>query len=309
MSTTDAQILQLAADHGLDLDPPSVVVNEMGLDFRVVLATAASATAVSAPGERWVLRIPRRPDSMDRAEAEGRLLTSVRPRLDAAVPDWRIHTTDLIAYPALPGDPGLTLDETGAPLWHLDIASERYSRSLGAFLAQLHAIDPAVGARAGVGLHSPEEVRDRWRRDLERVAGEFTVAPSLADRWRAWVDEDSYWPRFTVLTHGEVYPAHTLVRDEEITAVLDWTTAEVGDPARDFAIHHAAAPPDAFQTTVDEYVQRGGRVWPRLAEHCAEIMAAGPVAYGLFALQTGVEEHRQAAQELLNPPITAAPPG
>ena len=53
--------------------------------------------------------------------------------------------------------------------------------------------------------------------------------------------------------------------------------------------------------TVDEYVRGGGHVWPRLAEHCAEIMATGPVGYGLFALQTGAEEHRRAAQEILVP--------
>lgn len=114
--------------------------------------------------------------------------------------------------------------------------------------------------------------------------------------------EDSYWPDVSVLTHGEVYPAHTLVEDEEVSAVLDWTTAHVGDPAMDFAIHHSAAPPEAFQAAVDEYVRLGGRVWPRFAEHCAEIMAAGAIGYGIFALQTGAEEHRQAAQGELGPP-------
>lgn len=303
MSTSDPRILDLAADHGLDLDPSSVAVNEMGLDFRVALATTASATAVSAAGQRWVLRIPRRPDAMDRAGTEGRLLTVIRPRLDTAVPDWRIHTAGLIAYPALPGEPGLTLDESGAPVWHLDIASEPYARSLGAFLAQLHAVDPAEAAGAGIVLQTPDEVRARWARDIERVAAEFTVAPALADRWQAWVAEDSYWPTFAVLTHGEVYPAHTLVRGEEITAVLDWTTAGVGDPALDFAAHHSVAPPEAFAAAVGEYVRRGGRTWPRLAEHCAEIMAAGPVGYGLYALQTGAEEHRRAAQEVLDPQV------
>lgn len=301
MSTVDPQILDLATENGLLLEPSSVAVNEMGLDFRVALATTASATAASSAGERWVLRIPRRPDAMDRAGTEGQLLAAIRPHLDTAVPDWRIHTPGLIAYPALPGEPGLTLDGSGAPTWHLDIASERYARSLGAFLAQLHAIDPAEVAGAGVEVLTPDAVRQRWRRDIERVAAEFTVAQPLAERWNAWVAEDSYWPEFSVLTHGEVYPAHTLVRDEEITAVLDWTTAEVGDPAKDFAFHHSAAPSEAFGAVVDEYVRRGGRVWPRLPEHCAEIIAASPVEYGLYALHTGADEHRQAAQELLDP--------
>lgn len=92
MSTTDPQILQVAAAHGLDLDPDSVEVNEMGLDFRVALATTVSSSTASSSSatattsstvaeadQRWVLRIPRRPDALERAEVEGRLLATVHP--------------------------------------------------------------------------------------------------------------------------------------------------------------------------------------------------------------------------------------
>ncbi|MFC4428214.1 phosphotransferase [Citricoccus alkalitolerans] len=166
-------------------------------------------------------------------------------------------------------------------------------------------MDPAEAAAAGVEVHDPDEVRTRWAQDIARVGAEFEVSPALQDRWSAWLAEDSFWPAFSVLTHGEVYPAHTLVVDEEITAVLDWTTASVGDPAKDFAIHHSAVSPEVFAATLDEYVRRGGRIWPRIGDHGAEIMAAGPVAYGLFALQSGVPEHRQAAQAQLNPEAAA----
>ncbi|NUL46260.1 phosphotransferase [Cellulosimicrobium funkei] len=310
MSSPDqiTPLLDLAASHGLDLDPSTLSINEMGLDFRVALATTASSSATSpndSAGERWVLRIPRRPDALKRAEAESRLLDLLGGQLSVAVPEWRVHATDLIAYPALPGEPGLTLDGDGAPVWHLDVTSERYARSLGAFLAELHAIDPAEAAAAGVEVRTPNEVRTQWAQDIERVGAEFEVSPALQDRWSAWLAEDSYWPAYSVLTHGEVYPAHALVVDEEITGVLDWTTASVGDPARDFAIHHAMVTPEVFASTLDEYVRRGGRTWPRLGDHGAEILAAGPVSYGLFALQSGVAEHRQAAQAQLTPETAA----
>ena len=58
---------------------------------------------------------------------------------------------------------------------------------------------------------------------------------------------------------------------------------------------------EAFAATLQRYTERGGRVWPRLAEHCAEILSASSVAYGLFALETGVDEHRLAAAAQLNP--------
>jgi macrolide phosphotransferase len=295
-ATTEAAIRSLAASAGLVLDEGPVQVNEMGLDFRVAIARDIT-------GQDWVLRIPRRPDATARAQDEARILRLVAPRLTPAVPDWRISGPDLIAYPLLRGEPGLTLDGDGAPVWHLDMASLSYARSLGDFLAELHGIAPDEATAAGVRTRSPAEVRQAWRRDIARVVAEFEVAPNLQDRWDAWLDEDSYWPQWSVLTHGEVYPAHTLVVDEHVTAVLDWTTAAVDDPARDFAFHHAAAPAEAFAATLQRYTERGGRVWPRLAEHCAELISASPVAYGLFALDTGAEEHRQAAAAQLNPVV------
>lgn len=49
-------ILKLASDHGLDIVPETVTVNELGLDFQVAIAEVVD-------GQSWVLRIPRRPGS------------------------------------------------------------------------------------------------------------------------------------------------------------------------------------------------------------------------------------------------------
>lgn len=288
-------ILSLAARHDLDLDPEDLRVIEAGLDFRVAIGRAAD-------GQRWVLRMPRRPDVLDRAEVEGRLLELVAPRLSIAVPDWRIRSAELIAYPLLPGEPGLTLAEDGTPQWHVDVSSTTYSAMLGQVIAQLHAIDVEEARATGVEVRSPQESRQQWRDDIARVADAFEVSPALLERWTAWVDENSYWPGHSVLTHGEIYPAHTLVEGERLTAVLDWTTAGVGDPARDLTFQQAGTPPEAFATLLEHYEAGGGRTWPRLAEHCAEMFAASPIAYGVFVLETGDETHRAAAEAGLNPP-------
>ncbi len=296
-SPTDlpATVHRIAAEHGITLDPTTITVNEMGLDFRVAIARTVT-------GDSWVLRFPRRPDVLDRAEVEERLLRVVAPHLSPAVPDWRIHTADLIAYPLLPGEPGLTLTDQGDPQWHTDVSSDAYADSLGDFLAQLHGIDPAEAAGSGIAVRTPEQVREKWREDIARVTAEFTVADHLTARWDAWLAEDSYWPSWSVLTHGEVYPAHTLVTDDAITSVLDWTTAAVGDPATDFMFHRVTASPNAFEQTLTRYGAGGGRIWPRLAEHCTEMFSANAVGYGLYALETGDPTHREAAAAQLNPP-------
>lgn len=292
--TLTAQILSLAADHGLQLDASRLRVIEMGLDFRVVLAPDSS-------GADWVLRIPRQPAVMERAAPEARVLRLVARHLSPAVPDWQIHTEELIAYPLLPGHPALELDQAGSPIWHVDISSPGYTDSLGDLLAQLHAIPREAAAETGVPIRTAEESRTAWRADIARVVGEFTVADHLVDRWRAWLDEDSYWPEHTVLTHGEVYPGHTLVAGGEITAVLDWTTAGISDPARDLMFHRATASPAAFDRLLRRYESGGGRLWPRVTEHCAEMFAANPVGYGIYALETGEESHLTAAAQQLNP--------
>src|SRR5699024_4785810 len=196
----------------------------------------------------------------------------------------------------------LTLTDAGEPVWHVDDSSDAYAESLGDFLAELHAFDPAEASASGIESRAPDEAREKWRADIARVTAEFEVADHLVRRWDAWLREDDYWPQRSVLTHGEVYPAHTLVIDDAVTGVVDWTTAAIGDPARDFVFHRSSASPRAFERTVRRYVERGGHVWPRFAEHCDELYSTNPVAYGLYALETDNPTHREAAAALLNPP-------
>lgn len=289
-----SSIRDLAAEHGLNVDESSIIVNDAGLDFRVAIAQATN-------GETWVVRMPRRHHVLERAAIEERLLRAVAPYLSAHVPDWRIVSERLIAYPLLPGIPGLTLDDSGSPVWAYDIASSTYATSLGDLLSELHAIDASEVRGTGIEVRAPSDVREKWRADIDTVNAEFEIAHHLSSRWHAWLADDTFWPDWSVLTHGEIYPAHTLLKGEHITGVLDWTAAEVGDPARDFMFQQAFAPQETFDLTVRRYIENGGRVWPRLADHCAEMFATSPFGYGLFALMTGERERRSSAEALLNP--------
>lgn len=292
---TPAEFAARAGEHGLVIRPDSVSINDAGLDYRVAYATATD-------GQDWVLRVPRRPGMADSIAAEAKVLKLVAVHLDVAVPQWRVAAEDLIAYPLLPGSPALTLAD-GEPVFHVDVASRRYALELGRLVGALHAIPAADTQAAGLKLDTVADVRAKHREDLERVATRFVIADDLLTRWRRWLDNDSYWPAHTAFTHGELYQAHVLVDTEDrITGVLDWTTATIGDPARDLAFQQMTAPPDVFEQTLDAYREAGGQTWPRLAEHCAEIVAFAPVAYGLYALTTGDPEHASAAQAMLTGP-------
>lgn len=288
-----AELTALAAGYGLDLDEESLHFNEAGLDYRVAFATALD-------GEAWVLRLPRRPDVAAKLADEALILDFLKPRLEVAIPDWRIQSPDLIAYPLLPGTPGLTLDGAGQPVWHYDTSSEHYATSLGELIAALHTVDVADAAAAGVSVKTPTAVREKWRADIALAEEHFTVADSLLTGWASWLDDDSLWPERTVLTHGELYPAHLLLApDDGILSVLDWTTAAVGDPALDFMFQQVSAPPEAFARTVNVYRDITGCDEPRLADRCAALMAAAPVGYATFALESGDPGHLAAASNLL----------
>ncbi|MBR7503217.1 phosphotransferase, partial [Mycobacterium tuberculosis] len=89
--------------------------------------------------------------------------------------------------------------------------SADYARSLGDVLAELHAVDEEIVADSGIPIESPAEVRARKREEIAAVAAEFEVSQELLDRWRAWLADDRYWPTWTTVTHGEIYPAHQVM--------------------------------------------------------------------------------------------------
>lgn len=290
-----SEICEVAARHDLRLNPATVEIHDAGLDFRVGIGATDT-------GERWVLRVPRREGMGETIAAEAAILDLAGRKLSVAVPEWRIRTPELVAYPALPGEPGLRIGSDGELDWKLDLASPTYAAAFGKMLAELHALDVEEARAAGIPIESPAEVREGWRRDIEKVQAEFEVSEVLRRRWEAWLGEDSYWPTWSVFTHGELYPAHVLIDAEErITGVIDWTTAKVSDPARDFLFQQAMSPPEVFEITLRAYEEAGGKTWPRLEGHAAEMWSASPVLYGLFALETGDESHRSAAQAQLNP--------
>lgn len=294
LASDNASITELAAANGLSILPETIKINELGLDFRVAIAETTD-------GQRWVLRIPRRPDVLPRATVEGQLLKRVAPYLGVAVPDWRIQSADLIAYPLLPGEPGLTISNDGTPTWHFNEESPTFANSLGEFLAQLHAISPDEVSGTGIDQLTPGEFRESIRNDITRVKSAFEVSSDLLDRWTSWLADDRYWPEWSTLTHGEIYPAHLLLTGEKIVGVLDWTTAAVSNPAKDFVFHRASVSRQAFDATVKRYVEHGGRVWPKFADQCTELFSIAPVTYGIYALTTGDPTHVKAAAAQLNP--------
>ena len=291
------RILKLAREAGLELAPGSLRLNDMGLDFQVAFGRDGDAV-------EWVLRMPRRTDVACAAVKEAKILDYFRSRLPVAVPDWKVFSDDLIAYPSLPGNPGLTFDaSTYETTWHFDQNSPVYVETLGAALAQLHGLDTDDAISAGLSNLSIDAVRENWTRDLETVEKSFEVPAARLALWRAGLADLSFWPTHAASVHGDLYVGHVMVKsDGTVCGIIDWSEAHIGDPGIDLAGHLKVFGEASLRDLLGHYEAAGGQTWPRIVEHCKMLQSAEGIRYAMFALKTGSAEHLEGAQGLLSAP-------
>ncbi|MCY8643266.1 macrolide 2'-phosphotransferase [Bacillus haynesii] len=299
MAIVNGQIehtLKLAEKHGLRLKRKHAEINESGMDFQVVFAEDEA-------GKRWVVRKPRRDDVIERAVYEGKVLKLLQNRLPAAVPDWRIHTPELIAYPKLPGVPAAVIDmEIKNYVWNMDHEppAEAFVKSLAKTLVLLHSIDHKAAEEAGMHVMNPDDVRQSKADQMEWIKRELGVSGELWERWQKWLSDDSYWPEYTAFIHGDLHPPHILIdQHQSIIGLLDWTEAKIADPAKDFLLYETSLGGAETARLIAYYEEEGGRVWPRMKEHITELQAAYGIEIGMFALQTKQEEHLKMALDAL----------
>ncbi len=290
-------LLATAHGHGLRLVPERTEWDESGADFLVAHAT-------DEDGARWVVRVPRRPDVLERAAAEERALRMLRDRLPVEVPRWEVFAPEMIAYRRLAGHPAAVVDAAaGGYVWRFDETAPpgAFLDALAHTLAALHAVEPDAAAAAGLPVRTPAEVREAHAARMERARGVLEVPDPVWRRWQAWLADDTFWPEHSALIHGDLHPPHLLVDDaHRVTGLLDWTEAQVADPAADFTLQYATLGRDVTADLLERYRAAGGRTWPRMAAHVAETWSAYPALIAEFALLSGEDGPRQLGQYLLD---------
>lgn len=187
---------------------------------------------------RWVVRVPKHEQAARALASEACLLPRLAPLLTITVP-----------VPALvTGEAGETLAlheyVRGAALtrelWHGMPEPERIrvAARLGAFLRELHGLDTDLARRCG--LAPVDHGADMDRLQLRLADRPASLLPDFVRRGleRCFADSMAgaaagYAP---ALLHADVSPEHVRVDTDrlEITGVIDWGDARIGDPARDF---------------------------------------------------------------------------
>ncbi|MDM1044725.1 Mph(E)/Mph(G) family macrolide 2'-phosphotransferase [Myroides sp. 1354] len=282
---TIKDIQKLANEQGLFLTE-NIKFNEMGVDFRV-------GYAIDIKGQRWVLRIPRRGDMSEQIDKEKRILQLVKKHLFLKVPDWKIISPHLIAYPLIEEEPALTVDtESHNMIWNMDKDSPKYIISLAKALVQLHAIPKEEVRKNHLKIMKPSDLRPEIANQLQTVKSELGISSKLELRYRKWLDDDKLWPNFTQFVHGDLYAGHVLTSQDGVVAgIIDWSTAHLGDPAIDFSGHVAIFGEASLRNLITEYENQGGKTWDKIYEQVIERASASALSYGYFALETNNENH------------------
>ncbi|WIB77817.1 aminoglycoside phosphotransferase family protein [Curtobacterium sp. MCPF17_002] len=250
-------------------------------------------------GDDLAVRLPSAAGYVPAVEKEQDVLPYLAGRLDIAVPEPVALGAPGAGYP-FPWSVRRWLD--GTVVEHADgLDTERFAAEVGAVLRQLRSIPAAGGPAAGEhsfhrGAHpsaySDEVVTalDALGNAVDRAACERVWAAATATSW----EHPAVW------FHGDVAPGNLLVDgDGRLSALIDFGTCGVGDPACDLVLAWTFLEGDARQVLreaagldADAWSRaRGWALWKSL------IMLAGSAGPGDRA------EHEQVLASVLADPV------
>jgi aminoglycoside phosphotransferase (APT) family kinase protein len=185
----------------------------------------------------WLHREPRRDSVRPRLLAETRLLPWLAPQLPLPVPvpeptEYGVRHRLLVGEPLAEGSTAL-------------------GRELGSFLRALHAVDPAEAVAHGAAEAAAAEAEKAVFLDEARAQ----VLPLLPESARTAGAEllSRIGGHRTALIHADLGPEHLLVEDGRITGIIDWTDAEIGDPALDLSWLLNDAPDGVAEGVAETY--------------------------------------------------------
>ncbi|MFC6014861.1 aminoglycoside phosphotransferase family protein [Plantactinospora solaniradicis] len=223
-------------------------------------------------GEELSVRLPRLPRWVGQVEREQRWLPRLAPHLPLPVPVPLAEGKPDEGYP-FPWSVYRWLDGENAALDRIT-EPHRAAVELAEFFAALQRVDPAGGPPPewsngfrGVPMGDDRDsavVGPRIHARIAALAG-LVDTDALTEVFDAAVAAPA-WTAPPVWVHGDPAPANMLVRGGRLSAVIDFGTLAVGDPAVDLIAAWTfldARTRDVFRATlgVDDATWARGRGW------------------------------------------------
>ena len=205
-----------------------------GLPVRPVEADGVDNTTFRL-GQTMSVRLPSADVYVEQVDKEHRWLPVLAAQLPLPIPEPLAKGVPGNGFPRpwsvyrwIDGDPATAEGIADMPGFAADLAD---------FLVALYRIDPAGGP--GPGTHNffrggPVAVYDGETQDaLAALQGQIDTALA-AEVWRTALRAS--WQGPPVWFHGDAQPGNLLLRDGRLSAVIDFGTSGVGDPACDTTI-------------------------------------------------------------------------
>ncbi|GGX34299.1 phosphotransferase [Streptomyces lomondensis] len=221
------------------------------------LESSGTENAMFRLGEDKVVRLPRHPRAVDAITHELRWLPRLGPGLPAASPE-----------PLGQGEPGEAFPWPWSVYGWLDGRNpvpgaleepERLAEDLAAYVRALRRKDASQGPLGYRGV--PLATRDSFLREaLAQLAGRVDTA-AVAKAW----EEALRAPEYTgppVWAHGDLMAGNLLVTGGRLSAVIDFGTVGVGDPAVDLISAWCVLPAEV-RGVFREAVGAGEAEWAR----------------------------------------------
>lgn len=216
-------------------------------------------------GDHHLARMPTDDGYVPAVAKEHRWLPVLAPQLPVAVPEPVLRGEPGCGFPRpwslyrwLPGQPA-----SGDRV----IDQQRFAHDVAHFLTALQAIDVSSGPLAGghsAGRGGPLEAYDDDIRVCLPHLPDHLDPASVVGRWQDAVSSPyTGRPRWF---HGDMSPSNLLVQDGQLSAVIDFGTCGVGDPACDLVLAWTHLDDDAQRTfqqamNVDDDMWLRGQAW------------------------------------------------
>ncbi|MDR2374653.1 MAG: phosphotransferase [Bifidobacteriaceae bacterium] len=246
------------------LDVVGARLDHVGADY-------AFAHVEDASGRIWVVRVALHQAAEAGQEAEGALLKALAGASSGGALPFEVPRprgfADLagggraMVYAALPGVP---------VVMELMDAGPGTAESLGRAIAAFHELPRSIVTEAGFPSDTPAEYRTRLTAEVDDAARTGHVSARLEDRWREQLGHDAWWVFTPVPIHGDMAAEHLFENSGRISAIADFASVRVSDPAEDLAQLLSPLPPDVAGSIVGAYrLRRADLDDPHLEDRAA----------------------------------------
>ncbi len=186
-------------------------------------------------GERMTVRLPSAASYLEQVEKEQRWLPVLAPQLPLPIPTPVAKGKPTEDYP-WPWSVYEWIEGEQATVERIADMTE-FAATLAGFLVALQAIDATGGPAPGAHNFKrggPPAFYDQETREAIVKLGDSIDGAAATEVWESALA--THWSNDPVWFHGDIAFGNLLVRDGRLSAVIDFGTSGVGDPACDLAI-------------------------------------------------------------------------